>query len=368
MAIRQTYESHLVGVGSPMTGEKFTGAGPFTDSIRFLPFAQGMAYSYAKDIARIKSIGVSTTQYNSQINWSEVSVNISQFDYFIDSAEYNSIFQDVNIHSRDSDIGTGVSTALLSDLLGGGRDQDGAAIYFLTDTGQFYRDQIANEDNYQKQYTIIDPCYLSSVAWTASVGNIASFNFQFIGNYVAEADVATGSNILSWQVRRPLSSGSAMTGQVDVSSGHATGAYIDIESSSGLFPPDTTTVAGAPDFGEIRGISWTLPIERGAIQGLGNPMVYDRKAGPISIGAMSIEYNYEGQEIDGSSFIDTTYDITITNTNKLNNIRIYNIQNAILENIQLNSAANGEPDSYTAEFSFVATVDAGITTSWNTSP
>jgi len=358
MAQRQTYESHLVGVGLPMTGDKLTGVGTYTDSIRYLPFAQGLAYGYQKNIVRERMLSNDDFEFNRQINWSEVSVSIRQFDYYIDDAAYNSILEDVHITERGVSIATGVATPIIKQLAQNDRDRDGAAIYFLTDTGQIYRDQIDNQDTYWKQYTIFDPCYLASITWSNSIGSVATYEFEFVGNYI-EQDSVQG-NMLNWDIRKPFKSGTAYSAKTNVADARDSDSYLNLESASGLFQAVDTTISGAPDFGEIRGASWTLSLERTNIYSLGNPMILDRKLAPMSVGSLTLEYNYEGQEIDGASFLDAEYTIAITNTNLFGKQHVYTIYGANLQSVQLNSSTDGSPDTYSAQFSFPVSPTTGL--------
>lgn len=357
MAIRQTYQSHLIGVGGPMTGEKLTGTGAFTDSVRFLPFAQGLAYSFDKNVIRESMLGQNSLKFNRQTNWSDVSVNVRQLDYYVSSTEYNSIFEDVHLVSRGDGI-TGVDIPMMSGLVNGERSNDGAAIYFLTDTGSLYRDQILNSGDYLRQYRIFDPCYLASISWSQSVGSVALYEFEFAANYIAKAETTTGD--LQWESRRPLKSGAAYTGQASMTGAHSTGSYINVQSASGLFQYNSTTVSGAPDFGEINGINWSLPINRSNVYSLGNPTAVDRKITPYSVGEITIEYNYEGQEINHANIQDTTYNIDVSSTNLFGDKIIYKVRDAIVESAGISSSVGGEDDTYQLKMSFQANPTGGF--------
>jgi len=356
MAIKQTYESHLVGIGSPMTGDKWTGVGLFNDSVRWLPFAQALSYDISQNRKKVAGIGGSTLDINAQQNWPDVGVSVRQLDYLINDSGYNHIYEDINLYRKGSAT-TGSYVPLLKQLITGGRNNDGAAIYFVTDTGQIGRDQIdvpTGNTGYYRQLTVIDPCYLTSVSWSTSVRSLGVFEFNFVGQYVSVSSQQKGNVNWDWNIHRVLQSGKVHTGRMEFDSIQETGTYIKPDSASGLFVGGNTLVTGAPDFGEIKAIRWSIDIPRREIEGLGNQMIYDRKIILPAEGKISIEYNYEGQEFDGAQNHNSQYNIGIDSANYVGNTRSFLFNNCLLDDIQLNSDTNGEPDSYSVSFSFEA--------------
>jgi len=194
---------------------------------------------------------------------------------------------------------------------------------------------------------------------------VARFEFGFAANYISVNSYNKGGDPFTWNMRRPLKSGAAYTGQANIDPASSGDATINLDNIDYIFPSYDTEVAGAPDFGEIRGVSWSVSIDRTNIYDLGNPMVLDRKISPTHAGTLTIDYNYEGQEINAASLTDTAYTVDITSTNGEGTVRQFRIYDAILENISLNANAEGNPDSYTAQFSFIAHQNSGIKEGWN---
>jgi hypothetical protein len=377
MSVSQTYESHLVAVGTPLIGEKLTGTGAFQDNVRYLPFCQGMAYGYVKNIIRESSIGYEDYTYNRQMNWSDVTVGIRQLDYHMPTggaswSGWSGIMGDLNIQPRGTfpSSGSGTYYPFFKNLITGGRNADGAAIYFITDTGERYRDQINSDiTGHTRQITAIDPCYLSSVSWSVNTNSVAQYEFNFAGGYISVGDDVQGGTGFGWPMRGPATSGqSVKTCNVDFDAARYSGTYINVDTVDGLFTGPNTTVSGAPNFGQINSASWEVGIERSNVYSLGSPMAYDRKIAPRFLGNLTLGYNYEGREINSSSLIDTEYDINISCSNNIGVTKIYRIEGAILENVQLNSTVEGVPDTYSASFSFGVNSNGGLLESFFLNP
>lgn len=351
MAIVQTYESHLVGIGEPLIGRS-----DGSDTIKFLAFAQGLSYQYQKDIKRFKQIGKDDFYFNRQTDWADVSVNITQFDSIDDNYD---ILKNLNIFPSSEEFTSGTYYPFLRNIITGGRNSNGSPIYFITDTGERARNVLGNDDSISRDFTVIDPCYLSSVSWSVAKNTVASFEYSFVGNYMRTGSYTENGDIV-WDHIINTGNGDSYistTGDGDISS---TSNEIDVNNVSGLFIGGDTNVGGAPDLGEIRGISWSVSIDRSNVQGLGNPMKYDRKISPEHIGQVTIEYNYEGQEFDLANVADVPYNIRIESKSKNNFFRIFKIENALIESAQLNSSTSGEPDSYSVTLSFKVNKNSGL--------
>lgn len=359
MAIVQTYESHLVAVGDPIKKILFDTPGIQIDQMKFLAFAQGFSYQYQKDIKRFKQIGKDDFYFNRQTDWADVSVNITQFDSIDDNYD---ILKNLNIFPQNETFNSGTYYPFLRNIITGERNSNPFPIYFITDTDERARDILGNENDINRDFTVIDPCYLSSVSWSVAKNTVATFEYSFVANQLQTGSFDYSDNSFNWNhIVESGSGGDFFTISVlGIESVLENSDIIDLDNVSGLFIGGDTNVVGAPNLGQIRGISWSVSIDRSNVQGLGNPMKYDRKISPEHIGQVTIEYNYEGQEFYQENIYDTIYNIRIESKNKNNFFRIFKIENALIESAQLNSSTSGEPDSYSVTLSFKVNKNGGL--------
>jgi hypothetical protein len=356
MALRQTYESHLVGVGEPMTGDKLTGSGIFNDSVRWLPFAQGMAYSYAPQIEFHQGIG---GQYNTLdmftvLRDTDISVTIRQLDHVLPTGTgYGSIFQDINLINRNSNL----SSQNVYDSVYPEADEDptgdGAAIYFVTDTGQIGRNQIdvpTGNTGYARQMTVFDPCYINSISWSCGVGQPAIWEYNFVGSYASVTSQTKGNDTWDWNLRRPRQSGVETTGRITFDPIQDPSGLLNLSGVEGLIVHHNMGLdaAGYPDFGELRGASMRVNFPRQPITPMGHEQPIHRQAVGKPTVEIQLEYNYEGREFDNASFRNnTTYSPVIRCTGFNGNSRAMFAPSCKISNVQVNADVGGNPDSVT---------------------
>jgi hypothetical protein len=161
MTFLNTYESHLVGIGEPLS---YKNSGRFDleniDDVTWLPFTQGFSFSLSKQINRLSHLHQGSYEFNRQTNFAvpEVSLFMLDNDVGIQSgiADEYDLFENLGtINDRTYVSGLADYKPLLRDLYTGHSGIDGRNIYFLTDTGQRGRNQI-DSSGFDRQLFIIE--------------------------------------------------------------------------------------------------------------------------------------------------------------------------------------------------------------------
>lgn len=329
-----TYEAHLVGLGNKDQSNQFQ------DNVSYLRNAIGFSNSFSKNLINQSHIGDDRFRYKDQLLYPRIPVNLQQFDYLDPTG--NNPMEDVGLPNS-----TGYEY-ILSSLMSNqsGEPQN---IYFFTDTEERARDIWFNE-NTPRDLMIFEDCVLDSLSWGISHDSLGAFSFSYSSNNsILIENQNPHSTSVSWNNKNS----SIITSVLDTVNQSSLGEW--------LFLPSKTKIIGAPDFGPIRSIRWSLPIQRKIIYSMGDPYPKNTITKNKTIGKLSIEYNYEGQRVNKLSTNNGSDDIIIETENAIGRKRFISIEGAKIISEEFSSSTESV-DSYSVDMEFYCNEQGGIAT------
>ena len=259
MTFLNTHESHVVGIGSSFQEKEGT-----YDYASWLPLTQGFSFSVSKSLNRLKHVHGSSYDFNRQTLYAIPEISLFTLDNSLHSGNQYDWFEKVGITTARTGAEITGYYPLLQQLYTGSSGADGRNIYFITDTGERARDQIP-DNSFDRQLFVIENSFLSNISWNMNANTLGSLQLSYIGtDFVSGSWTGnlTGINLSNETRTQTLN----ISGIQDF----ATGTDLVITSTNSIFVGQNTTVSGAPDFGTIRGISWSIDLDREQVFGLGN--------------------------------------------------------------------------------------------------